>query len=90
MADNSRIGEALGRFEAALSNLETSMMRCHEKEARLGKLAGEAEALRQDRSRLARELDEVRGKASELAEASREAAGRIDSAMARIRGVLGS
>jgi uncharacterized coiled-coil DUF342 family protein len=66
------------------------MMRYHEKETALGKLAGEAQALRQDRTRLVQELNEVRGKASELAKASHEAAKRIDSAMARIRGVLGS
>jgi uncharacterized coiled-coil DUF342 family protein len=90
MFDNSRIGEAFGRFETALSTLEASMMRYHEKETALGKLAGEAQALRQDRTRLVQELNEVRGKASELAKASHEAAKRIDSAMARIRGVLGS
>ena len=90
MSGTSRIGEALGRFETALNSLETSMLRCHQKEAELGTMAGEVQALRQDRVRLVQELNEVRGKASELAKASQEAAGRIDSAMARIRGVLGS
>ena len=90
MSSTSRIGEALGRFETALNTLETSMTRRHEKETALGHLAGEAQALRQDRSRLVQELNEVRGKASELAQASHDAAKRIDSAMARIRGVLGS
>jgi chromosome segregation ATPase len=90
MSGTSRIGEALGRFETALNSLETSMLRCHQKEAELGKMAGEVQALRHDRTRLVQELNEVRGKASELAKASQEAAGRIDSAMARIRGVLGS
>jgi chromosome segregation ATPase len=90
MSGTSRIGEALGRFETALNSLETSMLRCHQKEVELGKMAGEVQALRQDRVRLVQELNEVRGKASELAKASQEAAGRIDSAMARIRGVLGS
>ena len=75
----SRIGEALGRFETALNTLETSMLRCHENEAALG----------QDRNRLVQELDEVRGKASELAKASREAAKHVDAAMTRIRSVLG-
>ena len=85
----SRIGEALGRFETALNTLEISMVRCHEKESALGKLTGEAQALRQDRTRLVQELKEVRGKASELAKASHDAAKRIDAAMVRIRGVLG-
>ena len=90
MSGTSRIGDALGRFETALKSLETYMLRCHQKEAELGKMAGEVQALRQDRSRLVQELNEVRGKASELAEASHEANKRIDSAMARIRGVLGN
>lgn len=85
----SRIGEALGRFETALNSLETSMLRCHENEAALGQQAREAQALRQDRNRLVQELDEVRGKASELAKASREAARHVDAAMTRIRSVLG-
>ena len=89
-SSTSRVGEALGRYETALTRLETSMMRHHEKEAVLGQLAGEAQEMRQDRNRLVLELNEVRGKASELARASRDAAKRIDSAMARIRGVLGS
>lgn len=90
MSNSSRIGEALGRFESALNSLEASMARCQEQETAYGKLAGEAQALRRDRGRLVQELNEVRGKASELARAGRDAAGRIDSAMARIRGVLGS
>lgn len=89
MADGSRVGEALARCEAALSRLEAAMARWHDRERALGRLKGEAEALRRDRSRLAEELDEVRAKASELAEADRQAAKRIDAAMARIRGVLG-
>ena len=90
MSGTSRIGEALGRFETALNSLETSMLRCQQKEAELGKLAGEAQSLRKDRLQLVQELDEVRGKASELAKASQEAARHVDSAMARIRSVLGS
>ena len=89
MSSTSRIGEALGRFEMALNMLEKSMARSQETEAALGKLTGEAQALRQDRNRLVHELNEVRGKASELAKASHEAASRIDSAMTRIRGVIG-
>ena len=90
MSGSSRLGEALGRFETALNSLETSMARRYEKEAALGQLAGETQALRQDRGRLVQELNEVRGKAGELAKANQDAAKRIDQAMARIRGVLES
>ena len=85
----SRIGEALGRFETALSTLEHSVLHFHEKEATLGQQAREAQALRQDRTRLVQELQEVRAKASELAKANHDATRRIDAAMERIRGVLG-
>jgi len=89
MAQAGMIEEALERFESALRQLEGSMVRWHEREQALDQLRGEADALRQDRSRMAQELDEVRAKASELAEASRQAARHVGSAATRIRGVLG-
>jgi FtsZ-binding cell division protein ZapB len=45
--------------------------------------------LKEDRAKLANELDEVRARAEELAEANRQAARRIDLAMARVRTVIG-
>jgi hypothetical protein len=89
MHDSSRIGEALIRFEAALGKLEAAIVRCREMEGAIHKLSGEAEALRTDRTRLADELDEVRAKAGELADAGREAARRVETAMTRIRNVVG-
>jgi hypothetical protein len=89
MAQAGKIEEALGRFETALRQLEAGMVRWHEQDSMLDRLRGECEALRQDRVRLSRELEEVRTRASELAAASREAAGHVGSAMTRIRGVLG-
>lgn len=89
MTQVQNIEEALDRFEAALRQLEASMVRWHEREASLDQARHEADALRADRSRMADELDAVRAKASELAEAGRQAARHVDSAMARIRNVLG-
>jgi uncharacterized coiled-coil DUF342 family protein len=80
----------LGRFESALTTLERSMPSCDAHESEIGRLAGETQALRKDRNRLVQELNEVRGKANELAKAGIEANKRIESAMARIRGVLES
>ena len=45
---------------------------------------------RKDRSKLAHELDLVRSKAGELVDTSKQAAGKIDAAMSRIRAVLHS
>lgn len=89
MQESFRIGEALIRFEAALDKLEAAMVRCRELEDEVYRLSGETAALRTDRSRLAEELDEVRAKAGELAEAGREAAKHVDNAMRRIRNVAG-
>ena len=89
MAQESRMDGALERFEAALRRLEAAMAQAGERETVLSSAQGEAEALRQDRARLAEELDQVRGKASELGEANRQAQRRVDMAMARIRKVLG-
>ncbi len=89
MAEESRIIGSLDRFEAALRRLEASMAHAGEREASLAAAKGEADALRQDRARLADELDQVRAKASELDEANRQAQRRVELAMSRIRKVLG-
>jgi hypothetical protein len=46
-------------------------------------------ALKDEREQLALEISEVRAKANELAERNRNAASKIDSAMAKIKLVLG-
>lgn len=89
MAEDSRISGALDRFEAALRRLEATMAQAGEHEVTLAGARGEAEALRQDRARLAEELDQVRAKASDLNEANREARQRVEQAMSRILKVLG-
>jgi FtsZ-binding cell division protein ZapB len=89
MAEDSRISGALDRFEGALRRLEAAMAQAGERETTLAGARGEAEALRQDRARLAEELDQVRAKASELDEVNRQAQRRVDLAMSRIRKVLG-
>ena len=66
MADLTKIDHAFDRFEAALRRVEVAMLCSQERDARAKLVAGEADALRHDRSRLAQELDEVRSKASEL------------------------
>ena len=65
-------------------------MRRQQTEQRVLELADEADALRKDRSKLAHELDLVRSKAGELVDTSKQAAGKIDAAMSRIRAVLHS
>ena len=86
MADGSKLDEALARFEAALRRLETAIVQAHENGAGL---PPDAAALIDDREQLSREISDVRAKAMELAERNRNAASRIDSAVAKIKLVLG-
>jgi predicted nucleic acid-binding Zn-ribbon protein len=90
MGETDRLDEAFQRFEAALRQFETAIVRKAEEEKHAGSLENEAEALRRDRAKLAHELDLVRTKAGELVDSSNNAAGKIDAAMSRIRAVLHS
>jgi len=90
MADLTKLESAFDRFEAALRRIEVAMVRSQERDQRAKVVAGEADALRHDRSRLAQELDDVRSKASELIGNNKDAVNKIDAAMSRIRAVLHS
>jgi hypothetical protein len=90
MADTHLLDEALRRFGQALADFEAVVARRQEAARRSAALADEAEALRRDRTKLAHELDLVRTKAGELADTGKQAAGKIDAAMSRIRAVLHS
>ncbi len=90
MAEIEKLDEALQRFEAALSRFEAAVGTTVDGKARVTELEAETETLRRDRTRLSHELDLVRTKAGELADTSKNAAGKIDAAMSRIRAVLHS
>ena len=90
MADGTKIDEALARFEAALRRFESVAMRVHNQLPPGLDPPAEVQALRDDHQRLEREIGEARAKASELADRNRNAATKIDSAMAKIKFVLGS
>ena len=57
---------------------------------RLKALESSAVSIQRDQQRLNKELDLVRVKAAELVDTSKQAAGKIDTAMGRIRSVLHS
>ncbi|MBM3520206.1 MAG: DUF4164 family protein [Alphaproteobacteria bacterium] len=90
MAETNKLDEVFARFELALRQFEAALAAKRQNVKRTEDLAEEADALRKDRSRLAQELDLVRSKATDLVDTSRMAAGKIDSAMSRIRAVLHS
>ena len=89
MADLSRVDEALTRFEAAVRLLEAAVQRAGENRNETISTRAEAETLRDDRARLAGEVHAVRSKAADLADRNRQATARLDTAMAKIRSVLG-
>ncbi len=86
--DKPGIEDALTRFESALDVMEAAMVRAKQDGEKSEALDGEAAALREDRSRLAEELDQVRDNANKLLEANTQAEARIASAMERIQSVL--
>ncbi|WP_373506185.1 DUF4164 family protein [Aestuariivirga sp.] len=90
MADTQKLDEAFQRFEAALRQIEDAVSVKVEGARRVQELESESELLKRDRTRLAHELELVRSKASELVDTSKNAAGKIDAAMSRIRAVLHS
>jgi predicted nucleic acid-binding Zn-ribbon protein len=90
MAGIQKLDEAFQRFEAALRLFEEAVAKKSGAKARLAELESEAETLRKDKARLTGELDLVRSKAGELVDSSKNAAGKIDAAMSRIRAVLHS
>ena len=90
MADTHKLDEVFNRFDLALRQFEAAVAKRHEVQKRVEVLAGETDLLRRDRTKLAHELDLVRSKAGELVDTSKQAAGKIDAAMSRIRAVLHS
>lgn len=90
MAGIEKLDEAFQRFETALRRFEEAVGNMGGGKNRLAELESEAESLRKDKTRLSHELDLVRSKAGELADTSKNAAGKIDAAMSRIRAVLHS
>jgi DNA anti-recombination protein RmuC len=90
MADIDKLGAAFDRFEGALRQFEAAVSRRSNVSARAAELESETESLRRDQQRLASELNQVRVKAGELVDTSKQAVGKIDAAMSRIRSVLHS
>ena len=90
MTEVNKLDASFARFEAALGQFETAMKINIDETRRLKALEGEAAGIQRDQLRLNKELDLVRVKAAELVDTSKQAAGKIDTAMGRIRSVLHS
>jgi hypothetical protein len=88
MSDTDPITIAARRLTGALEALEAAVERRSEADRDEKALANQVHALGSDRARLASELDDATVRARALETANREAAQRIDQAMATIRSVL--
>lgn len=88
MTDAKKFEAALTRFEKALDVVERTVADRREADRRMKAAEAQAAALASDRQRMDMELAQVRVKAAELVDTSKQAAGKIDSAVSRIRAVL--
>ena len=84
----SKLESAMERFSAALDQLEAGINRRGIKSQNASSAERELSALRDDRSRLANELDKVKAHARTLDETAGDVSGRLDEAIAGIRAVL--
>ena len=90
MAEANKLDAAFAKFELALGKFEKAMTNNIDETRRLKAVADDAAVMKRDQLRLNRELDQVRVKAAQLVDTSKQAAGKIDTAVGRIRSVLHS
>jgi chromosome segregation ATPase len=88
MTDAKKFEASLTRFENALNDVEKVVSDRREADERMKAAEAQAAALASDRQRIDKELAQVRVKAAELVDTSKQAAGKIDSAVSRIRAEL--
>ncbi len=88
MSASPPLDNALQRLAAALARLEDAVERRRESDRVHAAREIEAQALNEDRARLAGELDEAFARAARLENANRDVSRRLDAAMDAIRTVL--
>jgi predicted nucleic acid-binding Zn-ribbon protein len=88
--DESPIEHARRRLDAAIDALESAVHLRVERDGRRESLEVQLQAFGSDRSRLAAELDQIRGRSGELEDANREVSRRLERAVDTIRTVLGA
>ena len=81
MSDQSSLEAALNKFEHAMSTFEGAAVRVKQQLSASNTVTSEAHAMREDRSRLAAELDRTKAKLSDQARINAEAVRRLDAAL---------
>ncbi len=90
MSEINKLDAAFARFERALGLFETVTKSQVEETHRLKSMMVGVDAAQRDQTKMHDQLELVRQKAAELVDTSKQAAGKIDTAMGRIRSVLHS
>jgi septal ring factor EnvC (AmiA/AmiB activator) len=88
MNDGQLIETATRRLTQALDALEAAVERRREADRSESALAAQVQALGDDRSRLAADLDAASARAKKLEAANRDVARRLDATMQSIRDVI--
>ena len=84
----SKLEQSLERFSKAIDAVEAAMNRKLQRTKAVDALQQEIAALRQDRARLAEELDELKAETRALEGVTDQVASRLDTAIRDIRAVL--
>lgn len=88
MSDEGSVETGIRRLNAAMEALEIAVGRKQASGKALGEMERDLHQITEDRSRLAQELDRVQQRAALLEEANDEAAGKLQSAIGRVRALL--
>lgn len=84
----SKLDSATERFKAALDRLEAGLHRQIVRAQSAGQLEGELNALKEDRARLAEELDQLKSEARRMNELNERASETLANTIEGIREVL--
>jgi Domain of unknown function (DUF4164) len=90
MTETNKLDAAFARLERALGQFENATKGYVEERSRTKAMLSTADVAQRDQVKLQEQLTQVRQKAAELVDTSKQAAGKIDTAMGRIRSVLHS
>ena len=88
MSEHITLEAALNRFETAMQTFEGAAVRVRQQLAASSAANSEAHAMREDRSKLAAELDRTKAKLSDLSRVNAEAVKRLDAAMAAVARIV--
>lgn len=88
MSDETPVEVAAKRLQSAIEALEIATKRRSVSDGAIQNLQGEIQALTDDRSKLAQDLDEVRARNAQLERISDEVSKRMDRAIEAFEGVL--